>query len=178
MSTFAQQAAVAADPGFLARLRAAVVLGAVEILGEPRNPAAPQTELLRQALASSVVQDPAPWLPRFAWAVATNPAVANAAGGLFSISQTSNVLPCVVGVFQTTGFAGGEIVEITGATDPAVNGTWTVTVVNPTAFSIQALGTETGGAGGTVSLQATDADITSAVSQVWNSVAGVTNQTV
>lgn len=178
MSTFAQQAALATDPQFLARLRAAMVSGAIAVLTEAQDNAHPQREALRQALASSVVQDPAPWMPRFAWAVTTNPAVAAAAGGLFSIASTSEALPSVIAVNQTTNFAGGEIVEIAGALDPAVNGTWAVTVFNPTAFTIPVLGTIAGGAGGTASLQATDADITTAVSAAWNSVAGVTNATV
>lgn len=177
MSTLTQQAAMAADPMFQARVSAAMVTGAAAVLAEANETGTPVSFALKTALATSVIQDPTPLVPRFALAVATNPGVSEAAGAIMSIAQITAGLPTIIGVYQTTNFAGGEIVEITGTADPVVNGTWAVTVVNPTAFSIPVLTSIMNSAGGQVSLQPTDADISTAVAAVWADLAGVTPAT-
>jgi hypothetical protein len=174
MSTLTQQEAMAADALFQARVTAAMVTGAAAVLAEDNDTEHPISFAMKTALATQVMQNPAPLMPRFALAVATNPGVSQAATSIMSISQVVSGLPTTIATYQDTGFAGGEIVEIAGAADQAVNGCWETTVVSATSFSIPILTTTMSGAGGTVSLQPTDDDITTAIASVWADLAGVT----
>jgi hypothetical protein len=59
---------------------------------------------------------------------------------LMTVSAATNATPIVVTVNSTTGMTTGDIVSIGGiAGNLAANGTWRVTVVNGTTFSLQTL---------------------------------------
>ena len=71
---FADQAALAVDEGFQQRVRIAIVTAATQIMGEAKT-SDDVTYGKRQALAYSVLYDSGQHVERFAWAVASNPAV-------------------------------------------------------------------------------------------------------
>ncbi|WHT21027.1 hypothetical protein N8J89_08150 [Crossiella sp. CA-258035] len=64
---------LAAHPGFILRVRAAIVKAAVAVANE--NDAGTNVSTLRHALATNVLLDSQTYAMRFAWAVATNPSV-------------------------------------------------------------------------------------------------------
>jgi hypothetical protein len=179
MGTLAQQADLAADPQFQQRVQAAILTAAANILAQAQGGMGPQTYALRNALAASVIvnaSDTPNLVTRFAWAVATNSTVAGdipAAPIPIESSQVQQAGPVIITTFAASGLTNGQVVEINGAADPAINDTWVVTVITTTTFSIPVLGTTAGGAAGTITVQPPDADIATAVSACWNAVAGV-----
>ena len=175
MLTLTQQAAMAADPQFQARVRTAMLAEAAAVLAEANDTAHPVEFGLRMALATDVAQHGGgAHLEEFSWGAAASPAVAGAPGTVFTITTNSAAFPARVGVGQPTGFTGGEIVEIAGAGDPVLDGTWAATPVSQASFSIPVLGGVMAGPGGTVTLQPSDANIATAVGAVWNGIAGIT----
>jgi|SRR6185437_8711249 len=178
MSTLTQQAALAVNPGFQQRIQAAIVTAAAAILAAAWDPGRPVTSQLRTDLALSVMQDATPWLTRFGWAVAVTPVVANADMSLSGIASTAAGPPAVITTTAAHGLGNGAVVSIAGAVDPVLNGTWQITVISATTFSVPVGGSETGGAGGTVTDQPTDTGISTAVSSVWNDLAGVKINTI
>jgi hypothetical protein len=179
MGTLAQQADLAADPQFQQRVQAAIQTAAANILAQAQGALGPQTYALRNALAASVMvnaSDTPNLVIRFAWAVATNSTVSNdiPAGPVpIEASQVQQGGPVLVSTLTANGLTTGQVVEIEGAADPAINDTWVITVINITTFSIPVLGTLAGGAAGTITVQPPDADIATAVAACWNAVAGV-----
>jgi hypothetical protein len=180
VSTYAQQAALAVDLGFRARVRASMVTEANVILSGPDDSDAhPATFKARTGLALTVMTDPAPYLERFAWACATTSAVRDEiAPSLTAVASTAAGPPAVITTAAAHGLATGTTVAIAGAADPAVNGTWTITVTSTTTFTIPVVGSMAGAAGGTVTAQPDDNAVNSAVTTVWNMIAGVIPGTV
>jgi hypothetical protein len=68
------QANLAGDSAFQARVQMAIVQAALQIVGEDPGDDA-DLSYRRQSLGISVLQRPAEMAPRFAWAVAANPAI-------------------------------------------------------------------------------------------------------
>lgn len=179
MSTLTQQAALAVNPGFQARVRAAMITEAAAVLALPADTAHPQQYTLRTGLATAIMGNAAPYLERFAWAAATTPVVAQADMSLYGIASTAIGPPAVITTTAPiTNLATGAIVAIASAADPILNGSWPITVTGPSTFTIPVAGSAPGGAGGTVTDQPTDSGISSAVHAVWNDIAGITMATV
>jgi hypothetical protein len=183
MSTLAQQAALASDPLFQTRIEAAMITAAANILAQGQGAMGPNTFALRTTLAASVMvnaSDTPPLVTRFAWAVATNPTVAAdipAASVPIVSSAVQAAGPDIVTTYAAHGFTNGQIVEIDNAIDPVINGTWVITYLTTTTFSVPVLGTVMGGPGGYATLQPPDADIATAIAACWNAVAGVNTGT-
>jgi hypothetical protein len=179
VSTLTQQAALAADPQFQARVQAAMVATASNIVLQTFASFGGDgpTYTLRESLATSILTSgAAPYLPRFAAAVAVNAVVvADIPASPVAITYSTAALPSVITTAAAHGLASGQIVEIAGhLVNTAVNGTWAVTVISTTTFSVPVAGSGIGGVSGTVTLQPPDADINTAVASVWNGIAGAT----
>jgi hypothetical protein len=173
LSTLAQQAALAANPGFLARIQSAIVKAATALLAAPEDKGHPLTFKRVTDLATSVMTETDPWLARFGRACAVTSAVADADMSLYGIAGTTAGPPAVITTTAPHGMGNGAVVSIAGAADAILNGTWAILATGATTFTIPVAGTEIGAAGGTVTLQPTDTGINTAVASVWNDIAGV-----
>lgn len=71
------QANLAQNPEFIARVQMAMVQAALQVVGE--DPTENTLSYYRQSLGLACLQRPTEMAPRFAWAVAANPGVTSAA---------------------------------------------------------------------------------------------------
>jgi hypothetical protein len=177
-------ALLAADPLFQARVQAAMVTAAVNVVAEAVGPMDIATYQLRHNLAAAILQGSrlpsgaggmtgVPWVTQFAWAAAANVSISGDVGPLIPITSTTGAFPAEVATAAAHGLSTGQWVTITGhQVNVAVNGTWAVTVTGADTFTIPVPGTIAGGATGTVQLQPPDSDIQFAVNSVFGSVAG------
>ena len=178
-ATLAQQAALAVDTAWRARVRAAMIAGAGAILAFGYTPGIPETYRRRADLATSVMQDAASFIDQFSWALVQDPNVnTNYATSLTGIASTAAGPPLTVTTSAPHGLSTGATVQITGAVDPAANGWWTITVTTTTAFTIPVAGTAAGTAGGMVVTGPSDAQVFTAVASVWSDLAGVHSNTI
>jgi hypothetical protein len=160
--------------GFRSWVQAAMVTAAINVAAEAVGVQNSSTYQLRHQLAFAILNSPASYLDRFAWAVAANTTVSADVGAPVSVASSTAANPSAVTTAAAHGLATGDVAEIAGhLVNTAANGTWPVTVTSTTAFTIPALGNGAGGATGTVVKQPPDADIQFAVNSDWNDIAGV-----
>ena len=165
---------LAGDAGFRSRVQAAMMTAALNVAAEAVGVQDSSTYQLRHQLAVAVLNNPAGYLDRFAWAVAANATVSGAVQAPVAIASSTAVNPSVITTAAAHGLTTGDVVEIAGhAVNTAANGTWPVTVIIATTFSVPVLGTGTGTATGTVVKQPPDADIQTAVNADFSDIAGV-----
>jgi hypothetical protein len=178
VSTLIEQMGVAADAGFQSRVRAAILAEAATIAAAGPSGMDLATFTLRTALAAKILAGASStWAATFAYAIAVMSGVAADIGVPVNIADSTPGYPAVVDTMAAHGLTTGGAAKIINAVDPAINGTWPVTVVSSTEFTIPVAGTLSGVAGGTVTPQPTDADIATAVAAAWNAVAGVNTGT-
>lgn len=86
------------------------------------------------------------------WQEMDNPTVPNVAASTFNIASATDTSPIVVGTTASHGYSTGDFVEVSGATgNTAANGTWRITVLSSTGFSLDSsAGNGTYGGGGKV----------------------------
>jgi hypothetical protein len=121
-----------------------------------------------------VLSSPQGYLLRFAWAAAANVTVSADPGPPVAIASSTAANPSSVTTASVHGLATGDVVEIAGhLVNTALNGSWPVTVVSTTVFTVPVLGSGVGGASGTITKQPPDADIQFAVNSLWSDIAGV-----
>jgi hypothetical protein len=177
---YAQQYAVTQDLYFQNRLSQAVVNGAAAIAASTFASSGLSLAVyqLQQALAASILTGgTAKFLPLFAAAVACSPTVAadlnNAVPVL--IASSTAVMPSVITTSAAHGLTTGQTAEVTGhLLNTSVNGTWIVTEISTTTFSVPVPGNAVGAATGQASLQPPDADLDTAIASVWSGIAGAT----
>jgi len=169
------QATLAADPGFRSRVYVALVAAAVAIAGEAKAAMTDTVYGKRQALAYAVLTSPQAFIERFSIMAASNPTIGGDVVPPVAVTGSTSANPSVVTTAVVHGMATGDTVQITGhATNTAVNGQWTVTVLSTTTFSVPVAGTAAG-TGGTATKQPPDADLTNfGPFSMWNKAAGVT----
>lgn len=173
-SSLIVMAALAADTGFSSRVQAAMVTAGLNVAAEAVGAQDTSTYQLRHQLAIGVLNDPAVYLTRFAWAAAANVSVAGDVGAPVPVASSTAADPAAVTTASAHGLTSGQFAEISGhLINTVINGTWPVTVTSTTAFTVPALGTAAGGATGQVMLQPPDSDIQFAVNSVWSDIAGV-----
>lgn len=178
MSTLIEQMGTAADAGFQSRVRAAILAEAATILAAAISGMDVAAFTLRNALAAKILGGgSSAEAATFAYAIAVTSGVAADIGIPVNIADSTPASPAVIDTVTAHGMTTGQAAKIINAIDPNINGTWPVTVVNPTEFTIPAAGSLSGTVGGTVTQQPTDADIATAVAAVWNAVAGVNTGT-
>ncbi len=173
MGSLITTANLANDTGFRLRVQASMMVAALNVAAEAVGGQDSSTYQLRHQLAVAVLNNPAGYLDRFAWAVAANATVSSDVQAPVAIASSTAVNPSVL-TTAAHGLSTGDVVEIAGhAVNTAVNGTFAVTVLTSTTFSVPALGTGAGGATGTVTKQPPDADIQFAVNSDFSDIAGV-----
>lgn len=180
-ATLTEQAALAASPGFQARVRAGMIAAAGSIANIPQAgppPLGPLAFAARTGLATAVVQGADAYLGRFAWAVATSPAVSNDMHQPVAITGTGGGMPATITTAVPHGLTSGQTVEIDGTADDTVNGTWAVAVADATHFTIPVYASKFEAVGGSATQQPADLSIQTAINTVWGVVAGVTAATV
>jgi hypothetical protein len=177
MASLTDQSNLTLDLNFQARILQAIVAAALTVQGEVQGAMGIEKYNKRQSLARTVLNAPSSQVSRFAAAVAANASVIGDYGAPVAISSSTAANPAVVTTAAVHGLTTGDCVVIAGhATNTALNGGWTVTVLTTTTFSIPVLGTAAGGATGTVRKHPTDIDInvTVTTSSFWDDMAGVT----
>lgn len=175
MGTLAVIATLAQEATFVGRVKSAMTIAALAVAGEAVAGMTTTVYGKRQHLAYAVINAPDQYVYRFAWAAAANTTVSDSVGAPVAIASSTAANPSVVTTAAAHGFATGNQVTIVGhATNTAVNGCWTVTVLSTTTFSVPALGTAAGGATGTATKQPIDSDIQFTVNSVWDDIAGRT----
>ena len=166
-------ALLANDALFRQRVQAAMVTAALAIAAEAVGAQDAGTYGLRHDLAVQVLNGPASYLDRFAWAVAANSTVCGDVGPAVSIASSTNANPVVVTSASAHGLAVSDWAEITGhAVNTALNGVWQVSAVSGLTFTVPAVGNGIGVATGYSAKQPPDADIQFAVNADWNDIAG------
>ena len=172
--TLITTANLANDPGFRSRVQAAMMTAALNVAAEAVGVQDSSTYQLRHQMAVQVLNNPAAYLDRFAWAAAANSTISADVGVPVAIASSTAANPSVITTGAVHGLASGDVAEIAGhLVNTAVNGTFPVTVLTTTTFSVPALGSGTGGATGTVVKQPPDADIQFAVNADFSDIAGV-----
>jgi hypothetical protein len=173
VASLSDQAALALDTAFQARVKLALVAAATAVAGEAVGAFGSEHYNKRQRLAYAVLNAPDSQVQRFALATATNSTVAGGYGVPVAVTSSTAVNPSVV-TTATHGLTTGDNVVIAGhLTNTAINGGWVVTVLTTTTFSVPVLGIGSGTAG-TVRKMPPDSDIAFTVSSIWDDMAGVT----
>lgn len=175
MGTLAVIATLAQEASFVQRIKSAMTISALQIAGEAVAGMTTTVYGKRQRLAYEVLNAPDQYVYRFAWAVASNTTVSNGVGTPVAISSSTAANPSVITTAAAHGYSTGDQVLITGhATNTAVNGCWTITVLTTTTLSVPVLGVGAGGATGSVSKQPIDSDVQFTINSVWDDIAGRT----
>lgn len=173
-SSLLNTANLANDPAFQGRVQAAMMTAAINVAAEAVGVQDANTYQMRHVLAIQVLNNPAGFLNRFAWAAASNATVSGDLGTPIGISSSTQALPTVITTASVHGLSSGQVVEISNhLVNTAANGTWPVTVLTTTTFSVPVAGNGVGTASGQVVLQPPDADIQFAVNSLWSDIAGI-----
>lgn len=173
-STLIGMALLANDAGFQLRVQAAMMTAGINVAAEAVGVQDPATYNTRHQLAVAVLNNPQGYLYRFTWAAAANVTVAGDIGLPVTIASSTAADPSVVTTASVHGLTSGQFAEISGhLVNTAINGTWPVTVLTTTTFSVPVAGNGAGTASGQVLLEPPDADIQFAVNSVWSDIAGV-----
>lgn len=163
---------LAQDAFFRKKISVAMAAAAVNVAGEAQAGMSAPKYSKRQRLAQQVLVSPASLLDQFAFAVVQNGAIV--VGSPVAIVSSTSVYPSVVAT-ATHGLSTGDTVRIWDhLVNTAANGTWTVTVLTATTFSIPVPGIGAGLATGRVAKLPTDSDIQFTINSVWDDMAGVT----
>lgn len=166
-------ATLAVDPGFRSRVQAAMVTAALNVAAEAVGAQDNPTYMNRHNLAFAILNSPAQYIDRFAWAAAANTTVSADLLAPVAIASSTAVFPAQITTASVHGLATGDVVEIANHSDTVKDGTFSVTVVNTTAFTILVVGLAAGAATGTVQKMPPDADIQFAVNSDFSDIAGV-----
>jgi hypothetical protein len=172
--TLGQGAQLVADASFTARVRAAMIRAAVNVSTETQGSFTVTVWSKRRLLAIRILGSPDSVLPSFVGAVAADPNSSLTWYAPQLISSSTSANPIVITTSAAHGYTSGDVVEILNhTTNTNANGTWVVTVVSSTTFSIPQPGNGTGGATGTVQKMETDSDLVFTVNSVFSAVAGI-----
>jgi hypothetical protein len=177
-ATLIQQSGLAADNGFQTRVHMAMMAEASVVAAAAIGSLDLAAYELRIALAAKILAaGGSAQLTAFAYAVACNATVTADLGTAVSIAATAPGPPAVITTVAAHGMSTGNTAKVVNTLDTVVAGTWTVTVIDSTDFSVPVSGTASEGPGGQATQQPSDSDIATAVAAVWSAVAGVTSAT-
>lgn len=178
------QASMANNTNFQHRVQSAILAEAAIVLASSPTAGYPVTYQLRTALAIAITQNSSPYVVPFAYAIVGygNGAPGTLSGDMSDAASTvaaSSGSPAEITTSAANTFTTGETVLIQGATDTAIDGMWTVTVIDSTHFTVPIASTMTVSTPqGIAQAQPPDSDIATAVSAIWNNVAGITANTL
>jgi hypothetical protein len=169
--TLAQGAQMVADPGYQARIRAAMMRAAVAVATEPQGAMSGNVWQKRRQLSGRITNGPDAYLGDFLAAVSCDPGAALTWFAPVAITSSLNVNPIVITTAASHGYVNGDVVEILEhATNTRANGVWTVTNLTATTFSIP----QSGNGNGTLGMalkQVIDSDLVFTVNSVFSAIA-------
>jgi len=172
--TLGQGAQLIADASFQQRIQLAMVKAAVQVSSEAQAAMTATVWSKRRLLAIRVLTSPTATLAAFTNAVASDPGSALSWFNPIAITSSTNANPIVITTAAAHGYTSGDVVEILGHTvNTAANGSWVITVISTTTFSIPQPGDGVGGATGTVQKMETDSNLMFTVNSVFSAVAGI-----
>lgn len=172
--TLGQGAQVVADPGYLARVRDAMVRAAITVAREPIGSNSQNAWATRRMMAKRILQGPDSMVACFLAAVAADQASSLTWYPPVAVASSTNANPIAITTSTVHGLTTGDVVEVAGhAVNTGANGVWTVTVTSTTAFTIPNIGTGVGGATGTAMKMETDVTIAFTVNSVFGDIAGI-----
>lgn len=172
--TLGQGAQLVAATGFRARARAAMIRSAVAVSTETQGGMSVPAWTKRRQLATGVLNKPDAWLESFVAAVAADPNTSLTWWAPVNIASSTNANPTVITTAVAHGLTSGDVVEVVGhLVNTNAVGTWAVTVLTTTTFSVPQAANGAGAATGTVQRQESDANIVFTVSSVFSALAGL-----
>jgi hypothetical protein len=172
--TLGQGAQLVADASFISRVRAVMVRVSVTIELESQGAQTSAVWAKRRQQAIQVLTSPDSQLPRFTALVASDPASSLSWFNPVNIASSTNANPSVITTAAAHGYTSGDVVEILNhLVNTNVIGTWVVTVLSTTTFSIPQPANGVGGATGTVQKMETDINLFNTVNNSWNAMAGI-----
>jgi hypothetical protein len=179
-------AQLASDPLFQQRVQAAMITAAIDVAAESIGSMTIATYQARHTLATAILQGGRlpgaisngtainPWLSQFSWACAANVTISGEVGPELAIEASTADNPAKITTAAEHGLSTGDWVEISGhLLNTPVNGSWQITVVDTTSFTIPVEGETIGAADGEVNKQPPDGDIQFACNSVFSNIAGV-----
>jgi hypothetical protein len=150
----------------------AMATAGINVAGEALGGMSPNKYVKRQTLARAVLTAPEQWVAQFALAVVQNPAVALSPP--VNISSSTNAFPIVVTTAAAHGLSTGNSARVEGhLVNTSAVGTWPVTVLTSTTFSIPVAGVGAGGATGRVLKLPQDDAVQFTADSIWDDLAGV-----
>lgn len=171
--TLAQGAQLVNDTSFTSRVRAAMIRAALAVSSETQGTLTTPAWSKRRQLATRILTSPDAALGSFVAAVAADPNGALVWAAPINITSSTNANPSVI-TTPTHGYTTGDVVEILNhATNTNINGTWTITVVSATTFSVPQPANGAGTATGTVQKMEPDSNLSFTVNAVFSAVAGL-----
>jgi hypothetical protein len=172
--TLGQGAQLVADTSFNNRVRSVMVRVAVTIELESQGLQTSTVWAKRRQLAVQVLTSPDSVVSRFVALVASDPASSLTWFNPVNIASSTNANPSVITTAAAHGYASGDTGEILNhLVNTNVNGTWVMTVLSTTTFSVPQPANGVGGATGTVQKMETDTNLFNTVNNSWNALAGV-----
>lgn len=172
--TLGQGAQVVADPGYLSRVRDAMVRAAVNVSAETQGVLSANAWATRRLMATRILQGPDQMVASFLAAIASDPNSSLTWFAPVAVASSTNASPIAVTTSSVHGLTTGDVVEIVGHTvNTAANGVWTVTVTSTTVFTVPNVGAGVGGATGSAMKMETDSNVAFTVNSVFSAVAGV-----
>lgn len=172
--TLGQGAQLLTDTSFITRVSGAMLRAAIAVSTEPQGSFTSMVWVKRRILSTRIINSPGAVLGSFTASVSADPNSALNWYNPVSIASSTNANPIVVTTSAAHGYTSGDPVEILShLVNLNANGTWVVTVLTTTTFSIPQPGSGVGGATGTVQKMETDADLVFTVNSVFNAVAGL-----
>jgi hypothetical protein len=176
--TLGQGAQLVNDASFIARIRCAMIKASMNVSTESQGSLSVNAWVKRRQLANRILVSPDAYVGSFVAAVAADPGISLSWFAPITISSSTNVNPTVL-TTPAHGYTSGDVVEILGhLVNTNANGTWVVTVLSTTTFSIPQPANGIGGATGTVQKMETDVNLNFTVNStvstnVFSAVAGL-----
>jgi hypothetical protein len=173
--TLSQGAQLVNSLSFNNRIRVAMMRAALTVANEIQGTQTVDRWNKRLQLAGRIRSSPDSYLPQFVLLVAADPGLSLTWYNPIKITGSTNANPSVITTAIAHGYTTGDVVEIVGhAGNTDVNGTWAITVLTSTTFSIPQAGNAAGTANtGTVQRMESDVAINFTITNQWNAMAGV-----
>lgn len=155
-----------------------MIRAAVNVANETQGALTTAAWVKRQQLATRILNSPDAYLGSFVAAVAADPGASLSWFAPITITSSTNANP-IVFTTPTHSLTSGDVVEILNhLVNTNGNGTWPVTVLSTTTFSIPQPGNGIGGATGTVQKMETDVNLNFTVNStvstnVFSAIAGL-----
>lgn len=171
--TLGQGSQLSDSVSFNNRIRVAMLRAAIAVSTELQGSLTGNAWAKRRQLSTRILNSPDAMLRSFVGAVSADPGSALLWFNAIGITSSTNASPSVF-TTPTHGYTTGDIVEIANhLVNTNGNGTWPVTVISATTFSIPMPANGIGGATGTVQKMETDSNLAFTVNSVFSAIAGL-----